>query len=80
MYEIIGEKKYFKDNQDNHVYKIGDKFPHDNREIDEKRIKELMNRKNKLGYAVIKEILPKKIEETKIENKPAKATNKKKKK
>lgn len=72
MYEIIGKKKYFKDNEDNHLYKIGDKFPHDNREIDNKRLALLMSNKNKLGYAVIK-----KIEEIKEVEKP-KTTKKKK--
>jgi len=53
MFRVVGKQKYFRDLTDNHVYEIGDKFPFDDREIEEKRIKELLNPKNKLGYAVI---------------------------
>lgn len=55
MYEIIyKEKKYFKDLEDGHLYKLGDKFPHDDREITEKRIKFLISKKviKKIGSAL----------------------------
>lgn len=60
MYEIIyKEKKYFRDLEDGHLYKLGDKFPHDNREITEKRIKFLISKK------VIKKVVTEKPKETK---------------
>jgi len=60
MYEIIyKEKKYFKDLEDNHLYKLGDKFPHDNREIKADRLKLLISKK------VIKKVVTEKPKETK---------------
>ena len=60
MYEIIyKEKKYFRDLEDGHLYKLGDKFPHDDREITEKRIKFLISKK------VIKKVVTEKPKETK---------------
>lgn len=64
MYEIIyKEKKYFRDLEDGHLYKLGDKFPHDDREITEKRIKFLISKK------VIKKIVNEKVEKPKTTKK-----------
>jgi len=38
---------------DKHEYHTGDKFPHDGRNIDKKRINELLSEKNAIGYPVI---------------------------
>lgn len=45
---------YWRDLQDGHTYDVGNVFPHDGREIPEKRIAELMSPQNKAGFAVIK--------------------------
>lgn len=64
MYEIIyKEKKYFKDLEDGHLYILGDKFPFDNREINENRLKLLISKK------VIKRIITEKSEKTKTTKK-----------
>ncbi|MDD4734012.1 MAG: hypothetical protein PHU05_04125 [Bacilli bacterium] len=64
MYEIIyKEKKYFKDLEDGHLYVLGDKFPFDNREINENRLKLLISKK------VIKRIITEKSEKTKTTKK-----------
>lgn len=50
-YKVI---RYFTDLLDNdHVYHVGDKFPHDGRQVSEARIEELSSNKNRLGRAVI---------------------------
>lgn len=64
MYEIIyKEKKYFKDLEDGHLYILGDKFPFDNREINENRLKLLISKK------VIKRIITEKSEKPKTTKK-----------
>ena len=64
MYEIIyKEKKYFKDLEDGHLYVLGDKFPFDNREIKEDRLKLLISKK------VIKKIANEKVEKPKTTKK-----------
>lgn len=46
----------FTDLQDhNHVYLVGDKFPHDNKNIPENRIKDLTSKNNKIGKPLIEE-------------------------
>ena len=45
---------YWRDLQDGHLYDVGNVFPHDGREIPEKRIAELMSTQNKAGFALIK--------------------------
>ena len=54
MYQVI---EYFEDLQDNrHAYHVGDKFPHDGREVSENRIAELAGSKNKRGKPLIKKV------------------------
>ena len=53
MFKVI---KTFKDAQDNHLYHVGDEFPHNGAIVDEKRIKELASKKNRRGMALIEEI------------------------
>lgn len=44
----------FTDLQDhNHVYFVGDKFPHDNKTVPESRMKDLLSKNNKIGRPVI---------------------------
>ena len=57
MYKVI---KSFTDLQDNnHAYYVGDTFPHDGVEVDDKRIAELASDKNRLGVPLIEEIAEK---------------------
>ena len=50
-YKVI---KPFKDAQDNmYMYHVGDKYPHDNMEVSDERIKELASKNNKRGMALI---------------------------
>lgn len=68
MYKVI---KTFVDLQDkNHVYYVGDEFPHDDREVSLERQAELAGNKNKIGEPLIIEIK---------ENKPKAEKPKKKK-
>lgn len=53
-YKVIYPFKDLEDN--NHIYKIDDKFPFDDKEISKKRIKELSSTKNKIGKRLIEEI------------------------
>ena len=51
MYIVV---KYFTDLHDNnHVYKVGDTFPHDGREVEDARLEELLTDKNKRGVPLI---------------------------
>ena len=45
--------KEFADVTDCHVYKVGDSFPHDGRQISDGRLRELSTDKNKLGVPLI---------------------------
>lgn len=54
VYRVIYPFKDLEDN--NHIYKIDDKFPYDDKEVSKKRIKELSSTKNKIGKRLIKEI------------------------
>lgn len=41
------------EDKEKRIYKVGDKFPKDDREIPKKRLDQLLGNKNRLGYAVI---------------------------
>lgn len=62
MYKVICR---FADLQDgNHIYEVGDIFPHDGKEVTEDRIMELASDKNKIGVPLIKAVIerPKSVE------------------
>ena len=68
MYESL---VFWRDLTDGHLYKAGDQFPYDGREISEERIEQLSGKQNKAGFALIKVALP--FEETPTtEEKPVK--------
>ena len=52
MYESIST---WRDLEDNHLYKNGDKYPHDGREVSEERIAELSGSQNKAGFVLIRQ-------------------------
>jgi hypothetical protein len=59
MYRVI---KYFTDLQDNnHAYQVGDIFPHEGKEVTEKRLLELSTSANRRGMPLIE-----KVEETEV--------------
>lgn len=45
----------FIDLSDNHEYEVGDNFPHDDRELEKARIKELSTKANKISTPLIEE-------------------------
>lgn len=52
-YKVI---RKFRDTQDkNHVYEVGEKYPHKGR-VDKERAEQLAGKKNKYGYPFIKEV------------------------
>ena len=53
MYKCLTK---WRDLADNHLYAEGDEYPHDGREIPEKRIAELTSRQNKAGFALIQAV------------------------
>lgn len=54
MYKVI--RKFF-DLQDNdHMYSEGDIFPHNNIEVGQERIEELLSDRNKMGVSLIEKI------------------------
>lgn len=57
MYKVINRFYDLKDN--NHVYAVGDTFPHNGVEVDAERIAELASDKNRLGIPLIEEIAEK---------------------
>ena len=57
MYKVIKSFYDLKDN--NHVYSVGDTFPHNGVEVGDERIAELTSDKNRLGVPLIEEILEK---------------------
>ena len=57
MYKVIKSFYDLKDN--NHVYSVGDTFPHNGVEVDAERIAELASDKNMLGVPLIEEIAEK---------------------
>lgn len=55
MYRVI---ERFKDLQNrNHIYEVGDEFPHDGKRISAKRIAELSSSDNRIGKPLIEEIV-----------------------
>ncbi len=54
MYKVIVRFKDLQDN--NHVYNVGDIFPHKGINVSKKRIKELSSNKNRRGVPLIKEV------------------------
>lgn len=54
MYRVINPFRDLKDN--NHVYSVGDTFPHNGGDVDAERIAELSSDKNRLGVPLIEEI------------------------
>lgn len=57
MYRVIKAFRDLKDN--NHVYSVGDTFPHNGVEVVAERIAELASDKNRLGVPLIEEIAEK---------------------
>lgn len=54
MYKVI---KYFTDLQDNnHPYQVGDIFPHEGKEVTEKRLLELSTSANRRGMPLIEKV------------------------
>ena len=68
MYKVIKSFYDLKDN--NHVYSVGDTFPHNGVEVGAERIAELASDKNRLGVPLIEEVAkkPKRTREKKITN------------
>lgn len=70
MYNVV---KKFVDLQDkNHLYKVGDRYPRNGKNVSENRIHELATNNNKIGVPLIKEmpvkptkrVLKKEVEQT----------------
>ena len=59
-YKVIKGFADLKDN--NHVYAVGDDFPHSDVDVPEERINELKTSANKIGVPLIEEILAKEVE------------------
>lgn len=57
MYRVVHKFYDLKDN--NHVYSVGDTFPHNGVDVDAGRIAELASGKNRLGVPLIEEIAEK---------------------
>ena len=57
MYKVIKPFYDLKDN--NHVYSVGDTFPHDGVEVGAERIAELSSDKNLQGVPLIEEVVEK---------------------
>ena len=55
MYRVIKPFYDLKDN--NHVYSVGDTFPHNGVEVDAERVAELSSDKNLQGVPLIEEIV-----------------------
>jgi len=51
MFRVIAEFADLQD--DNHVYRVGDKYPHTRRKVARKRIEELSSSNNKIGKPLI---------------------------
>ena len=67
MYKVIKSFYDLKDN--NHVYSVGDTFPHNGVEVDAERIAELVSDKNLQGVPLIEEVAekPKRVRKKKSE-------------
>jgi hypothetical protein len=63
MYKVIHKFQDLED-ENKHIYEVTNKFPYDNREIEESRIADLTTINNKIGVPLIK------FEEDKQEDKP----------
>ena len=61
MYRVIHEFLDLQDN--NHHYKVGDKYPKDGSETTLERATELIGKNNKIGKPLIEEIMPTFVEE-----------------
>ena len=57
MYKVIKSFYDLKDN--NHVYSVGDTFPHNGVEVGAERIAELSSDKNRMGVPLIEKIAEK---------------------
>lgn len=51
MYKSLTE---WRDLEDGHLYRTGDNYPHDGREVSEERIAGLSSKQNGAGFALIK--------------------------
>lgn len=70
MYKVI---KAFTDLQDdNHVYLVGDRFPHKDATVSKERIEELKTTNNARGEALIKEVKPQRKKSSNKSNKKEK--------
>ena len=52
-YESIAR---WRDLEDDHLYNVGEAFPHDGRDVSAARIEELSSVRNKAGFALIKAV------------------------
>lgn len=59
-YRVIKSFADLKD--DNHVYAVGDNFPHSDVDVPEERINELKTSANKIGVPLIEEVLAEEVE------------------
>ena len=57
MYRVVHKFYDLKDN--NHVYSVGDTFPHNGVEVDAERVAELSSDKNLQGVPLIEEVVKK---------------------
>ena len=58
MYKVIKQFRDLKDND--HIYFVGDIYPHNGAEVDAERIEELATDKNKIGVPLIEKVPGKK--------------------
>ena len=70
MYRVITT---FRDLEDGHLYKPGDPFPHDGREIRKERLESLLSAQNRVSKPVIEQ------DEQEAEQKPAQKAPRKRK-
>lgn len=61
MYKSIAR---WRDLEDNHIYSVGEVYPHNGREVSAERIAQLSSKQNKAGFALIKAV------EVPVEQKP----------
>ena len=54
MFRVMVEFADLQDN--NHVYRVGDKYPHTKRRVAKKRIEELISSSNKIGKPLIEKV------------------------
>lgn len=60
MHKVI---KTFRDLKTNHVYSVGDTFPHGDLKVSAERLKELSTKANKLGTPLIRKVAEKRNKE-----------------